>query len=154
VSTYYNLECVTCGKESRDLGNHVDKQILALAAEWPAIKDALALIDRLSKYVDAELSIMRPNFYEFSEFMRDHADHQIVLASEYGDKDQLLVGGSPALSIKVVSCESMPDGMWAFVKNGKIVASNFETRPPGYCDEAAAVVTNADACGRCASCTR
>jgi hypothetical protein len=30
-----------------------------------------------------------------------------------------------------------------------------DQRPPGYCDEAAAVVTNADdACGRCASCTR
>jgi hypothetical protein len=30
----------------------------------------------------------------------------------------------------------------------------FPRRPRGYCDEAAAVVSNADACGRCVSCVR
>jgi hypothetical protein len=29
-----------------------------------------------------------------------------------------------------------------------------DPRPPGYCDEVGTVVTNADACGRCASCIR
>lgn len=158
MSTYYHVECVTCADASGNLGNRVEEDVVQLAAEWPAIKDALALVGRL-RYAELNLMLSGQGF-EFTDFMRTHADHVLDLVTEYGDRKPLLVGGAPKLSVKVVSCEALPDGMWAFVKNGKIVASNFEpasaipTATPRLdrIVEGAVLTTEPEERERCAAC--
>jgi hypothetical protein len=124
MSNCYHIECATCATESEDLGSRVNKQVVALAAEWPEIKSFLDLIDRLPSNVDMSIDLGRPNGYAFTSFMRNHGDHQLLLADENGEKCPLVVAGAPPV-LNVVESTSLPDGMWVFVKNGKVVATNF-----------------------------
>ena len=125
MSEYFHITCKTCDDRSDTLGNKVGDQICALAQEWPAIKSVLALIDRLPFY-NVEFSVLGggEESFNFTSFMRKHADHILELVGY--DREPLIVGGAPKVNINVLECSDMPDGMWALVQKGQIVASNFE----------------------------
>jgi hypothetical protein len=133
MSTSYSIECATCAVGTRYI-SHRDDQIKALAAEWPAIKDALALVSRLADahYWMVELTLLTEGdgSYEFAPFMRTHADHQLEIESEDRDREPLVVGGAPQVKTfpEPVPC-ALPDGMWVFVKDGKVLAANFDVAP-------------------------
>jgi hypothetical protein len=132
VSLHYHIECVTCAKSSDNIGSGVAREVKALATEWPAIRDTLALIVRLAEVnLDSELHLGRVT-YGFLWFMRSHADHQLTLNTEYKSDppESLVVGGAPPVFHRggsVIDVPALPDGMWVFVKEGKILASNFDT---------------------------
>jgi hypothetical protein len=139
VSNSYSIECATCGDGTRDI-SHRDDQIKALAAEWPAIKDALALVSRLADahcwMVELTLLTGGDGSYEFAPFMLKHADHQLEIESEDRQRKPLVVGGSPQVRTfsEPVPC-SLPDGMWVFVKDGKVLSANFDPVDPARADD-------------------
>jgi len=126
VSNYYHIECMTCAEQSCDLGNNVKARIKALAAEWPAIKDALSLIGRLERqnvYVD--LTFLGGAAYDFPRFMQDHADHQLEVVGE-DNREPLVVASAPDVhTFNPPVPTSLPDGAWVRVRGSAIVEANF-----------------------------
>ena len=80
MSTYWGLYCETCNDESAHWYNHGDAQLELLVQHWPAIKKVYELRESLWR-----LEMHMPGSDALA-FMDEHDGHDIVLASEYGDR--------------------------------------------------------------------
>lgn len=84
MSTYWFLECKTCGEDAGEEYNHADdwmRRLVTLAPHIKALKDA-------DTQGDLDIQV---GFYgsSYPEFVVRHLGHRIVLCNEYGKEEVL-----------------------------------------------------------------